>query len=187
MDDTSDAAKADSGLQPDGKALVEEYQEPNSAYPHASSLRSLQGIVSPKDQPEYDFRDNNDMAVQYVHNMNDELRVTKSSHAEAMTEYMQLNYEAIVAFVRQYRLYDDSMYKGSPGSGSGRTQRVLMMEKRTNGDFGQVPVEPASNLEENELVELYAKSIRGGGNALGEICRCSCSDRKNTGNTCVWL
>ena len=28
MDDTSDAAKADSGLQPDGKALVEEYQEP---------------------------------------------------------------------------------------------------------------------------------------------------------------
>ena len=74
MDDTSDAAKADSGLQPDGKALVEEYQEPNSAYPHASSLRSLQGIVSPKDQPEYDFRDKNDMAVQYVHNINGELR-----------------------------------------------------------------------------------------------------------------
>ena len=46
MDVTSDAATADSAPPPDGKALVEDHHEPTSAYPHASSLRSPQGIVS---------------------------------------------------------------------------------------------------------------------------------------------
>ena len=63
MDDTSDAATADSVPQLDGKALVEDYHEPNSAYPHASSLRSPMGIAQMKGHPEYDFHDNNDLAM----------------------------------------------------------------------------------------------------------------------------
>ena len=44
MDTSSDAATAESVTQHDEKTL-EEYQDPNSAYPHASSLRRPQGIA----------------------------------------------------------------------------------------------------------------------------------------------
>ena len=41
--------------------------------------------------------------------------------------------------------------------------RVLVMEKKPGGDFGLVPIEQYTALEENELFELYRKSIRGDG------------------------
>ena len=60
----SDAATADSVPQPDGQSLRSEgYQDPNSTYPHASSLRSPMGIAQMKGHPEYDFHDNNDLAM----------------------------------------------------------------------------------------------------------------------------
>ena len=73
MDNSSDSATADSVPQQEEQAL-EAFHDPNSAYPHASSLRNPQGIVHTKDQTEYEFRDNNDLAIQYVQGIHGELR-----------------------------------------------------------------------------------------------------------------
>ena len=60
----------------------------------------------------------------------------KGSSAETMNEYMEENYDDIVQFVKKYRQYDD-FHKGSPGVGSGKTQRVLLIEKDGIGDLAQ--------------------------------------------------
>ena len=70
----------------------------------------------------------------------------KGSSAETMNEYMEENYDDIVQFVKKYRQYDD-FHKGSPGVGSGKTQRVLLIEKDGIGDFGPIPIEPCTSLK----------------------------------------
>ena len=87
MDTGSDAATGEGSLR------SEEYEDPNSTYPHASSLRRPKGIVREKDQPEYDFPDNNDLAVQYVQGIH---IVLYYANLTKMTIFILRNYLCMV-------------------------------------------------------------------------------------------
>ena len=147
MDNGSEAETAASAMNSDGAATLDSdpYKDPNSTYPHPLSLHSPRGIAEKND---YDFNDNNDFAVRYVSALAAELRVMTVPGAKVMQAYVTENYEMIVEFVRQYRLYDDGIYKPSKGSGSGRTTRVLVLEHHPRhgggGDFSPVPKVPLS-------------------------------------------
>ena len=74
MDNGSDAATADSVIQSDGRATLESgpYEDPHNTYPHPLSLHSPRGIAH--DSREYDFNENNDLAVRYVQGISAGLR-----------------------------------------------------------------------------------------------------------------
>ena len=143
------APNSDGGTDEAAVPQLENYHDPNQSYCLASSLQSPRGVTTMRD---LDVHQNDDLAVKYVQRINCELRVMKGSNAEALKDYVQENYENIVSFVQLYRLYDD-LYKSTPGVGSGKTKRVLTMEKKAGrGDFGLVPIEPYTLLMDNELV-----------------------------------
>ena len=72
------ASDSDGGTAGSAPPQEREYAAPNEMCPHASSLHSPREFVLPKDRsPEYDFRDNNDLPVQYVQRVNRELRKLK--------------------------------------------------------------------------------------------------------------
>ena len=75
----SDAATADSVIQSDGRTTLESvtHDDPQNTYPHSPSLHSPRGIA--QDGREYDFNENNDLAVRYVQGISAELRFQQIS------------------------------------------------------------------------------------------------------------
>ena len=139
------------------------YTEPNSVYPHPQSLRSPMGIAPERNSGE-------DIANQYVTAKAGELRVMNAHGAKEMADYLEENFEQVVEFVRLHRLYDNTVFRPSAGTGSGRNQRILFLEhkpkKNGGGDFSQVPINPFQHLLPSQLVQHYSKSVKGDGHCL---------------------
>ena len=139
------------------------FTDPNSVYPHPQSLRSPMGIAPERNSEE-------DFAIQYVTAKASELRVMSAHGARVMAEYIEENNELIVEFVRVHRLYDNEVFRPSPEAGSGRTTRTLVLDYEPKegggGDFSQVPINPFPHLLENQLVQLYSRSVKGDGHCL---------------------
>ena len=139
------------------------YTEPNSVYPHPQSLRSPMGIAPERNSGE-------DIATQYVTAKAGELRVMNAHGAKEMADYLEENFEQVVEFVRLHRLYDNTVFRPSAGTGSGRNQRILFLEfkpkKNGGGDFSQVPINPFQHLLPSQLVQHYSKSVKGDGHCL---------------------
>ena len=139
------------------------YVDPNSAYPHPQSLRSPLGIAPERNSGE-------DIATQYVTAKAGELRVMNAHGAKEMADYLEQHFEQVVEFVRLHRLYDNEVFRPSAETGTGRNQRILLIEytpkKGGGGDFSQVPINPFPHLLANQLVQLYSKSVKGDGHCL---------------------
>ena len=139
------------------------FTDPNSVYPHPQSLRSPLGIAPERNSGE-------DIATQYVTAKAGELRVMNAHGAKEMADYLEQHFEQVVEFVRMHRLYDNEVFRPSAETGTGRNQRILIMEytpkEGGGGDFSQVPINPFPHLLANQLVQLYSKSVKGDGHCL---------------------